>query len=145
MPLADVKKRVGFTLVEMIVSITLIPLIWIGVYIALSANTMFISQAKHRAQAVFLAQQRLDLMRSDAYANLTTTVVPNITIDTRGTAGVGDDLTGTMNVTVVATIPLNIHYRQVTATINWDEAALGGAPRALTESLTTIISDDTAG
>ena len=138
-----VKKQSGFTLIEIIVSITLIPLLWFAIYTALSVNTMLTTQAKHRAQAVFTAQQNLDRMRTVSYATLpAVTAHQAVTIDNRGTAAAGDDLTGTI-ASLVA--PVNAHCRQVIVTVNWNERVLGAGNRAMSESLATIISDDSAG
>ena len=140
------KKRGGFTLIEIIVSITFISLVWLAIYISLSVNTMFMSQVKHRAQAVFIAQQQIDSMRLiSAYSGLANIVNKTVTIDNRDTTPTGDDLTGIMNVIVEADPGSVRHYRQVTVTINWNERMLGGLTSILTESLATIISDDPAG
>ncbi|GEM_PF-6077987 len=139
-----VKKQGGFTLIEIIVSITVIPLLWFAVYISLSVNTMLISQAKHRAQAVFIAQRFIDVMRAGEYQNLSNIAGGSVAIDTRGTADTADDLLGTMSITL-GPPDGGGHYRPVNVTISWNERALGDSDRVLTESLTTIISDDTAG
>jgi len=142
-----VKKQSGFTLIEIIVSITLIPVLWFAIHTALSVNTMLIVQAKHRAQAAFIAQQNLDWIRTVAYADLPSiTASQVVTIDNRGTTATGDDLTGFRNITLGSDQELaGGHYRQVTATVSWNEIMLGGPDKILTESLTTIISDDPIG
>lgn len=141
-----IKKHDGFTLIEILVSIILIPLVWFAISISLSVNAMLISQSKHRAQAVFVAQQELDRLRTSDYTTLASVSNVNVTIDTRGTTTTGDDLIGKKNIVVqLETSPLR-HYRQVTATISWSEKILDIlGTRTLTESLATIISDDPAG
>lgn len=142
-----VKKESGFTLIEIIVSITLIPVLWFAISVALSVNTMLIVQAKHRAQAVFVAQQNLDWMRTVAYTALPSiTTHQAVTIDNRGTTATGDDLTGFRDITLGPDqVITGGHYRQATVAVNWNERMLGGPDKTLTESLTTIISDDPAG
>ena len=142
-----VKKENGFTLIEIIVSMILIPLVWFAVYVPLSVNTMLISQAKHRAQAVFIAQQNLDTMRASGFANLAAFPTPqNVTIDTRGTPVVGDDLIGVRTIILGPDTPVaGGHYRQVTVTVNWPENTVGPLIKPMAESLITIISDDPAG
>lgn len=140
--MSDLKKHDGFTLIEIIVSITLVPLVWLAIYISLSANTMLVTQAKHRAQAVFIAQQTLDAMRANGFAALPTFPAQDVRIDTRGTMDSLDDLIGRMTPTWGV---MGSHLRRVTVTINWDEITVGGPVRLLTESLTTFISDDSAG
>ena len=144
--MALLKKDGGFTLIEIIVSMVLIPLIWFAVSVPLSVNTMLISQSRHRAQAVLIAQQLIDQMRAGPYTSLAETPRLGVTIDDRGTVTTADDLTGEAAIFLgTETIISGGRYRQVTATVRWNESTVGGLPRALTESLATIISDDSAG
>ena len=142
-----VKKQDGFTLIEIIVSMILVPILWLAIGAPLSVNTMLISQAKHKAQAVFVAGQNLDIMRANGYAGLVAAAGTgkNVTIDTRGTTDTGDDLLGTMDIVLGSPVNENGgHYRQVTVTIKWNENSNGTLISQKTESLATIISDDPA-
>jgi len=138
------KKHNGFTLIEITMSVILIPLLWFAMYISLAVNTMLISQAKHRAQAVFIAQQNLDRMRIITYADLFPVAAQAVTIDNRGTVDIGDDLAGTMDI-ILGELFAGGHFRQITVRISWNENTVGGLVRTLTESLATIVSDDPAG
>jgi prepilin-type N-terminal cleavage/methylation domain-containing protein len=137
------RERNGFTLLEVIASVMLIPLLWFAIHISLSVNKMFTSQSKHRAQAVFIAQQYVDMMRAIGIINMAATPSQSVTIDKRGTVGTGDDLVGTANI-ASAGLYGNGHYLQVQVAITWNERLIGGLNRTFTESLATFICDDSA-
>ena len=66
----SMKRNNGFTLIEVIVSIMLLPILWLAIDITLSLNKMLFYQAKHRAQAVFLANGFMDILRTYDYEAL---------------------------------------------------------------------------
>lgn len=139
------KKDGGFTVIEIIVSMILIPLIWLAISTALSVNTMLISEYKHRAQAVFVAQGILDTLRAGNYVDIVPVINQPITIDTRGTVVTTDDLLGNINVLLVTSAAYYSHYKKVTVSVNWDENTVGAGVKNITETLATYISDDPAG
>ena len=142
----NVKKNSGFTLVEIMTSIIVIPLLWFVTYTVLSVNKMLVSHAKHRAQAVFIAQGQLETMRlwppESSNPQNSTEYNETVTIDDRGTTATSDDLTGGMKSSVSS---FNSSCGQATVVVTWKEKTPAGWDKTLTESLTTIISADKAG
>lgn len=144
----DAEKQGGFTLIEIIVSIILIPLLWFAVSISLSVNKMLVNQAKHRAQAIFAAQETMDLARSWGYSYLQDGGSRYVTIDPHATYDAADDLIGIAYINVVPAPfspgpppPPTGQYRQVTIRVAWNENTVGGPDKALNESLSTIFCD----
>ena len=132
--LLAVKKRHGFTLLEIIVSVILIPLIWLGISSFLSANKSLTDRAKHMVQAILLAQQEIEQYRSSS-PRPTSATSRNVTLDTGGT------VPGTITVTPTILSSTFNTLTQITATVDWNEPNTG-SPQS--ESLTTIVSDDPA-
>lgn len=139
-----IKEERAFTLIEIIASITIIPLLWISLYIPLSANSMVASQMKHRIQAVNVCQQLMDTLRSTPYAALATRVGVPVTIDDRGTPNGADDLLGTADVRVIPLAGTGGHCVRIDVIVRWNERTVGPLNRAMVETLSSIISDDNA-
>ncbi len=137
------KKQGGFTLIEIIVSIILIPLLWLAISTAMAVNTVMISTAKHRAQAIFVAQENMDRDRENGYAALAVVTGQTVTLDTRGTHETADDFTGFMDITLGPS-PSG-HYGSVLIRIYWFEKMVDGSLKGLQDGLMTYISDDPAG
>jgi len=142
------RKQKGFSIIEVIVSMVFIALVSGFISIAFITSRMFVSLAKHKTQAVFIAQASLNTLRTGTYALLPVagtypSLLPNdVTIDTRNTTDPADDLHGTRDI-ILEGLPSD-HYRKVTVTISWNENLLGVTPGTLKESAATFITDDPA-
>ena len=116
----NVKK--GFTLVEAMVGIGLIAIVWIGAINIIVVARAAESRARHRTQAMYVAQQAIEDLRKQLFSNIvnsTSTVI----IDDRGTTGIySDDLMGTQVVTVTSP---STYYKKVLVEIRWNEVMSG--------------------
>ena len=99
-----------------------------------------VERSKHRVSAIGFISGKIEEIMETAYlgviqSNYTPEVV---TIDDRGTPIIGDDLTGTLTVTVTEIVAGIDGYKKVSVVLNWTEKAWGGSNN-LSESATTYV------
>jgi len=117
----------AFTLTEVIVGICLLTIVWLAAVNVIVVSRGSGSLARHKSQAVYLIQQKIENLRKSAYSALvagtsTTTIV---TLDTRGTPSSSTgDLTGNMIVTIPSSQPVS-YCRKVLVEVNWKESFFG--------------------
>jgi len=101
----QIKDR-GLTLIEVIVSIFIVSFMLVGMVRLYSLGRIQSVIARHKVMAINLAQAEIENLKNTAYEGITLANYPLtqvVAIDTGETAGVNDDLYGTM-VTNISTI-----------------------------------------
>ena len=76
--LGNIKRRKGFTLIEMLVVISIFSLMAVTFYRVFSSGTVLMLDAKKRIAAAHVANEKLEIMRSLSYGDIgTTSGTPN--------------------------------------------------------------------
>jgi len=123
----------GITLLEIVISLLIFGIVATGILRSFIFCNMRAKSTSLRTAAIALAQERMEQIKNDSYANVTATNYPdetNLILDTAGTAATGDDLTGTRTVTITGVSPNPL---TITVTVTWNFQG-----NQLSESLTTL-------
>jgi prepilin-type N-terminal cleavage/methylation domain-containing protein len=132
----------GFTLVEVMTSMAIFVIVLAGVALALNASTRFASYTKHKAQAIYIAQQTIEAYRRYPFGQAPGALNGVVTLDPSGTFNnTADDFRGNRVVTVIP-VAGNAFLERVQVEINWQERILGGAI-TMREYLSTNIANET--
>lgn len=133
------RSRHGFTLTEAVFSICLLLLIFLAAIDTMIIAKYSASYAKHKTQAIYMAQRTIENMRKQPFGSLAGSNT-TISLDTRGTPNITtDDLTGTQVVTVSSDLG---YYKRVIIDIRWNET-LFGRSKLMHEYCGTYISSET--
>lgn len=136
--MATFNSKKGFSVIEIIVAVFLLTIVWlsaVGVIIAANASG---SLAKHKTQAAYLIQQKIESLRRQTFSSIAGST-STVSVDTRGTPdSTADDLTGTQVVTVSTP---NTYYKRVLVQISWRESFFGRA-KTVSEYAGTFIAND---
>ena len=118
-------KQAGFTLLEVLVALSIFLVLFSGTAACLITSRYLSSIVKHKVQAMYWAQRFIEEQRRLPFANLASIPSTSLTIDTKGAfAAAGDDgLTGKRIVTVTN---IDAFRKGVRIEINWSEKILGG-------------------
>jgi hypothetical protein len=132
-----IKSRNGFTLTEAVVSVLILVIIWISAVNALIAGKHSSSYSRHKVQAIYAAQRKIEDLRKATYPPTASTTT--IRIDTKATPdNTADDFTGTQIVTVGQDLG---YYRQVNVEIRWNESFFGRT-KQMREYCSTYIANE---
>lgn len=132
------KIRHGFTLTEAVFSICLLLLVFLAAIDTMIIAKYSASYAKHKTQAMYMAQRTIEALRKLPYGSLTSSTT-TISIDTRGTPNSSaDDFTGTQIVTVSSDLG---YYKRVVVEVRWNEI-LFGRSKAMREYCGTYIPNE---
>jgi Tfp pilus assembly protein PilV len=128
----------AFTLTEILFSIGLLLLVWLAAVNATIIAKFSGSYAKHKIQAVYIAQQTIENLRKTPFASIANSTT-TATIDTNGTPyTTTDDFTGTQIVTVTSP---SSYYKQIIVEVRWNEILLG-KNKTMREYCATIIANE---
>ncbi len=130
----------GFTLTEILASFSIMLTVWVCVFGVSVANRKIISYSKHKIQAIYLAQQKIEQLRVSPFPPASITAPGEVIIlDDMGTTSTADDLMGHRLVTVTV---LDAYCRRVQIEVNWSELSMGGVGIARREYCTTTIANE---
>jgi len=128
----------GFTMVEAVLSMAIIALIWVAAFDLFFVGAISSSIAKHKAQAIYVAQATIENMRKRPFSDIAGGTSA-VSIDTKGTPdNYSDDFRGAQTVTVYNDSP---YYKRVIVDIRWNETILGRS-RIMHEQCGTYIAND---
>ncbi|MCX5666226.1 MAG: type II secretion system protein [Candidatus Omnitrophica bacterium] len=135
-------SRSSFTLVEVVVSLSILLIIWLAAGSAFIVGKYSASYARHKVQAIYAAQLAIENIRKNVpFANMQDSNTA-ISIDTRGTPdNAADDFNGRQIIDVSDVAGSGGYYRQVLADIQWNEL-LFGINRTMHEYCVTYIANE---
>ncbi|MDP6685779.1 MAG: prepilin-type N-terminal cleavage/methylation domain-containing protein [Candidatus Omnitrophota bacterium] len=119
-------KKNGFTLIEIMLSVTLITIISLGMFAAYVGVWRFFHRARHRLQASNFSREVLDKLRSDYGYNATD--YPDMAVGVHDALDIGISAQGEIASRTTAfqytvTEPQANGYKKIVATFTWDEPA----------------------
>lgn len=136
----ELRSRDGFTLTEVVISVLILVIIWLSAVDALIVGKYSASYAKHKVQAMYAAQQKIEELRKQPYPPSSSN--STVRIDTKGTPdNISDDFTGTQVVTISDVGGSGGYYKQVLVEIRWNEV-LFGRNRTMREYCGTYIANE---
>ena len=119
-----IKASNGFTLVEAMLSVVILLVIWLAAINAFILGQYSSSYAKHKMQAIYIAQQQIEMLRKSNYAAMASQsgTFNDVYLDTRvkATRVISMDTP-----TLVHGITADSSYRNVRVEIRWTEPLLG--------------------
>jgi Tfp pilus assembly protein PilV len=124
------RTAVAFTLVEVLVALTLFIVALLGVLQLLPITQRYLQQSAFSTQASFLAQQQLENIRNTTYASLTVGASPAYEPLAPVSAVAGDPNSRFLRTTVIeyvdpaasyATTNTDTRMKRVTITLTWPE------------------------
>ena len=138
-------KESGFTLVEVMVASFLTLLILGGLLMSFVVGRSSASIAKHKAQAMYLIQQRMEQFRSMEFDKLVATgdnmreqVENSIELDNY--PGAGEPLLCSRR-TVVNNNPQFNDAVEITVVVSWTQRTMGGSIDSVEKASTTLFKD----
>jgi len=122
------KRTPGFTFVELLVALSLFSIGMISVVQIFPINRRLLNQSTYQTQAVFLAQQEMETIRSLDYTDLTTgTFEPKETIP-QSSGTVFSQFQRSTTVTLIdgtyATTNTDVGLKKVAVTVYWTEGSV---------------------
>ena len=134
-------SKKAFSLTEVVVAIFLLTLVWLSAINIIVISRGSGSLAKHKTQAVYLIQQKIEDLRKQPFSSISNSTA-TVSVDTHGTPdSSADDLLGTRYVTV--TTP-NTYYKKVLVEIRWNESFFGRSKQVKEYGGTYIANDSQA-
>ena len=143
-------SRKGFTLTEVVISLLILMIVWLSAVGSVIVSKYAASRAKHKVQAIYLAQSALEQMRrqsfqSPDFENYAATITGPVIIDTMGDFFNPPNIfMGNQAVKVTPVpdiIPGGPYRKRVQVTVSWTERSLGGSI-PMTEYCTTDIANE---
>ena len=135
----DNPTTAGFTIPEVLVSILLLGVALVAFLGALNMYKYMASYAKHKTQAIYMAQRFVEEQRRQPFAGLASAALGTISIDSKGTFGTtADDYLGNATMTVTT---LDANRKRLLVEVRWTERSPVGTI-ILREYCTTDISND---
>lgn len=134
----------GFTLTEAVISLFILTMVWVSAVGVVIVGRYAASHAKHKVQAIYIAQRALEEMRrqpfqSPNFENYAASLTGQVNIDTMGSfSNPASPFTGNQIVTVTG---LDTYRKRVKVEINWNERLLGGSI-VMKEYCTTDIANE---
>lgn len=119
-------KRRGFTFLELLVALSLFTVGMLSILQIFPANRRLLAQNAANTQAVFLAQEQLELARATPYANLTVgTYAPRAAITTAaGISGYDRQIVVTYLDSNYATSNTDQGLKRVDVTVYWTDRTI---------------------
>ena len=116
--------QAGFTLLEVVGSLSIFLILFLGTATAIIGSTFLSSVTKHKVQAMYWAQRFIEEERRLPFTTLASIPSASVSIDTKGTFTSGaDDLSGNRVVTVTN---IDTYRKRVRIEMNWQEKIMGG-------------------
>lgn len=129
----------GLTLVEVLVSVTLIVVLLTAAASTILNSQFLSSYAKHKIQAAYVGQQILEQERRLGLSGISSQPSAAVTLDTKGTYGTtSDDFLGNRVITVTA---IDAYRKMVQVEINWLEQ-FGAGKITMREYFKATLSDE---
>ncbi len=124
------RTRSGFTLLEVLIAITLLVMATVAIYTAITFASRVGQHNVEKTMALNLAIQEMDNLKSQGYGSITATsgTFPQVG---------SNPVTFQYSVTVPEVVSGSNRYKTVTVTVTWTHL---GAPFVESEQLTTIVS-----
>ena len=120
----DSKAQRGFTLIEILASLSIFLILFLGTATAIIGSTFLSSIVKHKVQAMYWAQRFIEEQRRLPFTSLASVPSASVSIDTRGTfVTPGDDLSGSRIITITN---IDAYRKRVRIEMNWTEKIMGG-------------------
>ena len=112
----------GVTLLEIAISLLIFGIAVTGILRSFIFCNTRAKSTSLRVAAIALAQDRIEQIENDSYANVTAAIYPNetVSLDTAGTADTSDDLTCTRTVTINEVTGTLTNYKEITVTATWN-------------------------
>ena len=133
------RTQAGFSLLEIMASLSIFLLLFLGTATAIIGSKNLSSFVKHKAQAMYWAQRYIEQERRLTFANLTSLASASIPIDTNGTfTATNDDFSGNRIITVTT---VDASRKRVRIEINWTEKIMGGLITVRDYYSTDIVND----
>jgi Tfp pilus assembly protein PilV len=133
----------GFTLMEVVVSLFIFMIVWMSVVGVVVVGKNAASYAKHKSQAIYIAQRAIEQTRRQPFSNLATyaaSITGPVIIDTRGNfSGPTNPFMGNQIVTV-SNYASDIYRKRVRVEVNWNELVFGTV--VMREYCTTDIANE---
>ena len=134
------KRSKGFTLTEAATSIAIFTLILVSILGAFSMGISGASLAKHKAKALYIATETIELWRKLPFSTMGSDGPRQINMDTNQTNDTSPGFCGIRTVTVTSYAATE-HYKKVAVDISWTER-IAFKEKTMHETLATFISDD---
>ncbi len=117
--------RRGFSLTEAIVSILVLMILWLAAVNAMIVGKYSASYARHKVQAMYIAQQAIENLRKTPYSLMSSSGPAAVSIDSKGTPDTSaDNFNGTQTITVYSEVA-GTYFRRVVVKISWNEIFFG--------------------
>lgn len=122
----SMRSHKGFTLTEVVVSLSILLIIWLAAGSALIVSKYSASYARHKVQAIYSAQLAIENLRKNVvFASMQNSNLP-VRIDTRGTPdNAADDFNGRQVISVSDVAGSGGYYKQVLVDMQWNELFFG--------------------
>jgi prepilin-type N-terminal cleavage/methylation domain-containing protein len=122
----------AFTLVEIIVAMLILGLIVGGMFAVFVGGKKIVIRAGHKTEAINLARQRMEELKSRAYASVDESPAPNPE-SISFSSGISAERRWTVDDTIFGG-----QAKQVTVTVTWTEA---GSTKQREEEIVTLIAN----
>ena len=132
----------GFTLTEVVVSLFILTIVWVSAVGTVIVSKYAASRARHKTQAIYIAQSTLEQMRRQPFQSLGSSAVSfngSVIIDTMG--NFNNPTNPFMGNQMVTVSPIDAYRQRVQVTVSWTERLFGGS-EPLTEYCTTDIANE---
>jgi prepilin-type N-terminal cleavage/methylation domain-containing protein len=124
MKTAPCNKQVGFTLLEILVALSIFLVLFLGTSVSIITSLYLGSVIKHKVQAMYWAQRFIEEERRLPFSTLASLPSASVSLDTNGTFNTtADDRTGNRVVTVTN---IDANRKRLKIEINWTEKFLRG-------------------
>jgi len=134
-------SRRGFTLTEASISILILVILWLAAVNAMIVGKYTASYARHKMQAIYLAQQAIENLRKTPYSLMVSNGPIAVSIDSKGTPdNAADNFNGTQTITVYPEV-VGTYYKRVAVKISWNEIFFGRA-KQISEYCATHIANE---
>ncbi len=133
------KHERGLTLVEIVISLGLIVILVTSTASTVISSQFLASYAKHRVQAMYVAQTILEQKRRLPFASILSVGSTSVTLDNKGTSDSTDDFMGSYIFTV-SNSP-SVYLKPVQVTVSWQEQITSGKV-TMTETINTTIANE---
>jgi prepilin-type N-terminal cleavage/methylation domain-containing protein len=119
-------KQAGFSLLEVIASLAIFLVLFLGAVTAIIGSTYLSSFVKHKVQAMYWAQRFIEEERRVPFANLASIPSTCVAIDTRGTFVVCPDPANPTGNRIVTVTTIDAYRKRVKIEMNWTEKIMKG-------------------
>ncbi len=119
-------KQAGFSLLEVMASLSIFLVLFLGTSTAIIGSTYLSSFTKHKVQAMYWAQRYIEEQRRLPFASLVTLPSASASIDTKSTfTASADDFKGNRVVTIIP-YANDANRKRIQIEMNWAEKIMGG-------------------